>query len=135
VLDVADERPEGVHARQDRVDDPLRQDDLAFPEPLEDVLGCVGDIHHGLEPEEPRGALQRMHAAEDVVQDLLVLAVRLELHEQGVDPVERLLRLGHEIVDDLLHVVGHGAPRYLPSFSKIFSIFSLRISAVNGFTT
>ncbi len=135
VLDVADEGAKRVDAREDRVDDALRQGDLSLPEPLEDVLGGVRHVHHGLEAEESRRPLERMHAAEDVVQDLLVLAVRLELDEQGVDPVERLLRLGNEIGNDLLHVVGHVAPRCYQSFAKIFSIFSLRISAVNGFTT
>ena len=65
-----------------------------------------GGVRQRFQPrqaEKAAGALDGVHQAEDVIEDLGVVGILLETHELDVDHVETLVGLGHEFPQQLVH--------------------------------
>src|SRR6185312_13336777 len=82
-----------------------------------------GGMRQGLEArqaEEAAGTLDRVNETKDVVDDGGVAGLPLETHELDVDDVETLVRLGHELPQQVVHretplPAGTGPPPRRPS--------------------
>ena len=66
-------------------------------------LGGMRERFQPRQTEEAAGALDGVHQAEDVTEDLGVVGILLETHELDVDDVETLVRLGHEFPQQVVH--------------------------------
>ena len=96
----------GFQARQDLLDaidrgqdqrDRVGGDRHAVAEFAHQRLAGMGQRFQPRQPEEAAGALDGVHQAEDVIQDLGVVRVLLETHQLIVDRVQALARLGQKL--------------------------------------
>ena len=95
-----------LEARQDLLDavdrgqdqrDRSAGDRHAVAEFAHQGLAGMGQRFQPRQPEEAAGALDGVHQAEDVIQDLGVVRVLLEPHQLIVDRVQALARLGQKL--------------------------------------
>ncbi len=80
-------------------------------------LGGMRERFQPRQAEEAAGALDGVHEAEDVTEDLGVVGILLETHEFDVDDVETLVRLGHEFPQQVVHEKRLTSTGKSPSFA------------------
>ncbi|GBD28243.1 hypothetical protein HRbin31_00256 [bacterium HR31] len=88
------ERPQGVHALQQEVREPVRS--AARPQGLQHLLHRVGQLRDPLEAQGARGALEGVGAAEQAGHQLGGRAVPLQLEDSFLQGLQVLVRLGEE---------------------------------------
>src|SRR6476660_9614155 len=67
----------------------------------------MGDPLELKEAQEPAGALDRVHGAEDAREHVTGVGVSVQCEEVAVQPVEALVALDEELRNDLVHLARH----------------------------
>ncbi len=112
-LDAVD----GLQDQRDRV----RRGGGAVAELAHDVLGRMGERFKAREIQKAARAFDRMHKAENAVENLLVARFLLEPHKLIVDDVETLIGLGHKLTQQIVHKTPLRT-EYAPSSRRFLSV-------------
>src|SRR5690606_31104288 len=119
-----------LHALEEDVEHLLVQLDAPEPQVIEQVLEDVGHLAEVDEAEHPRDPLERVHAAEDRVDEIGVRAPRLlpvvEHEEITRERLDDLLRLRDELLADAIALT---AAHFGSPFSPAASARTAPISA------
>ena len=67
------------------------------------VLGGVGKLLQAIQPEKAAGALDGVHEAEDVIEDLGVVRLLLEANQLIVDGVQAFARFRQKLTQQIIH--------------------------------
>ena len=82
---------------------------FALAQGIENVLGTVGNLIDPVQAEKTRGALQRMHGAEDLVEQGKIVRCLFQFQKIGFDGFEMLSRFCNKICKKfwIKHVLAH----------------------------
>src|SRR5262249_32865386 len=132
VVDGDDQAIETVDGVVEQIDQLFGELDLAHAQLVEHVLEVVRELGDVAEAEHAGEAFERVHLAEDLVDELGadVLALRFELGEVARKSIEQFFRLARELLSCAIVFLSHAA---YATFSSRRS-FSTRSPASNGFT-
>ena len=106
-LDVAQHLAQGITGGEQGARDRGIHLEGAVAEAAEQRFRRVCDALQSGEAEEPAGALDRVHHAEDAREGVLGMGIAFEGEQVAIQAVERLVALNQELLDDLVHVVAH----------------------------
>ena len=93
-------------------------------------LAGVGKRFQPRQAEEAAGALDGVHQAEDVIQNLGVVRLLLEPHQLIVDRVQALAGLGQELPQQIIHETGLRTHRHATS-TRLTELGQLLCKAFN----
>jgi hypothetical protein len=105
LLDHGEHLAHRVDEGEQRVRTGLVEGEVAVAQPAEQVLTRVRELAQPIEAQEPCGSLDGVDRAEDARQHLRRAGIPLELDELVVEPVEVLIALQEELLDDLIDLV------------------------------
>ena len=105
-----------VERGQDQGNPLGRDDECAVANLAEDILRGMRHRLEAGQAEETASALDRVHEAEDVVDQTRVVRVPFQIHDLDVEGRKRLVRLGQKLAEKLIHAghlpfSGMGTPR------------------------
>jgi len=69
-------------------------------------LAGMGECFQPRQAQKAAGALDRVHQAEDVIEDLRVARILLEPHQLVVDRIQALAGLGQKFAQQIIHETG-----------------------------
>ena len=105
LLDGRQHLAHGIDQRQQRVRPRLVEREVAVAQPAQQVLAGVRELTQTIEAQEACGPLDRVDGSEDAREHLGRARISLELEELVVEPVEVLVALQEELLDDLIDLV------------------------------
>ena len=106
-LDVVQHLAQGISGGEQGARDRGIDLEGAVAEAAEQRFRRVCDALQPGEAEEPAGAFDRVHHAEDAREGVLGMGIAFEGEQVAIQAVERLVALNQELLDDLVHVVVH----------------------------
>ena len=106
-LDVAQHLAQGISRGEQGARDRGIDLEGAVAEATEQRFRGVCDALQPGEAEEPAGAFDRVHHAEDAREGVFGMGIAFEGEQVAIQAVERLVALNQELLDDLVHVVAH----------------------------
>lgn len=109
-FDGAQHVAHGIDQGEQGVGDVLVEQQLAVAQPAEQALAGMGDGLQAFEAEEAAGALDGVDGAEDAAEMLAVLRVLLEGDEFAIEPIQALIALDQEFLDQIIDARHDGTP-------------------------
>jgi len=94
---------DAIQRFEDQADSGGRDGQLAIADPAEHVLAGVSDRFQPRQAEEAAGALDGVHDAEDVAEQLRIIRVLLEADEFLIEQRETLGGLGQKFAEEVVH--------------------------------
>ena len=106
-LDLSQDQPQDVASSQEHAGGLRRDRQGPVSDTRQEALRRMGDPFELEETQEPAGALDRVHGAEDAREHLMGSGVSFECEEVAVQPVEALVALEQELRNDFVHLARH----------------------------
>ena len=106
-LDLSQDQPQDVARGQEHAGGLRRDRQGPVSDTRQEALRRMSDPFELEEAQEPAGALDRVHGAEDAREHVTGSGVSFECEEVAVQPVEALVALDEELRNDLVHLARH----------------------------